>query len=109
MHMADALLSPAVAATMYAASGTTVGLSVKKLTKDENTQKLAEYENGNAAPSKRPAQKNTIRNSIGRKAARDANRGIRESNGILPMQSFMRYAPGNVRMGFGSTKTAGRR
>ena len=40
MHMADALLSPAVAATMYVASGTTVGLSVKKLTEDENTQKL---------------------------------------------------------------------
>ena len=40
MHMADALLSPAVAATMYVASGTTVGLSVKKLTADENTQKL---------------------------------------------------------------------
>ena len=40
MHMADVLLSPAVAATMYVASGTTVGLSVKKLTEDENTQKL---------------------------------------------------------------------
>ena len=40
MHMADVLLSPAVAATMYVASGTTVGLSVKKLTADENTQKL---------------------------------------------------------------------
>ena len=40
MHMADALLSPAVAATMYVASGTTIGLSVKKLTKDENPQKL---------------------------------------------------------------------
>ena len=40
MHMADALLSPAVAATMYAASGTTVGLSIKNLTKDENAQKL---------------------------------------------------------------------
>ena len=40
MHMADALLAPAVAATMYAASGTAAGLSVKKLTKDENTQKL---------------------------------------------------------------------
>ena len=40
MHMADALLSPAVAATMYVASGTTVGLSIKKLTKDDNPQKL---------------------------------------------------------------------
>ncbi|MCR5325056.1 MAG: energy-coupling factor ABC transporter permease [Lachnospiraceae bacterium] len=40
MHMADALLAPAVAATMYVASGTTVGLSVRKLTKDENQAKL---------------------------------------------------------------------
>ena len=40
MHMADALLAPGVAATMYVASGTVAGLSVKKLTKDENTQKL---------------------------------------------------------------------
>ena len=40
MHMADALLAPAVAATMYAASGTAAGLSVKTLTQDENTQKL---------------------------------------------------------------------
>lgn len=40
MHMADALLAPAVAATMYVASGTAAGLSVNKLRKDENTQKL---------------------------------------------------------------------
>lgn len=40
MHMADALLAPAVAATMYVASGTAAGLSVHKLRKDENTQKL---------------------------------------------------------------------
>ncbi|MBQ0037786.1 MAG: energy-coupling factor ABC transporter permease [Clostridiales bacterium] len=40
MHMADALLAPAVAATMYVASGTTAGISVHKLKKDENTQKL---------------------------------------------------------------------
>lgn len=40
MHMADALLSPAVAATMYVASGTTAGISIKRLTKDENAQKL---------------------------------------------------------------------
>ena len=40
MHMADALLSPAVAATMYVASGTTAGISIKRLTGDENTQKL---------------------------------------------------------------------
>ena len=31
MHMADALLAPAVAATMYAASAVTVGASVKTL------------------------------------------------------------------------------
>lgn len=40
MHMADALLAPAVAATMYAASAVTVGASVKTLKKDENTAKL---------------------------------------------------------------------
>ena len=40
MHMADALLAPAVAATMYAASAVTVGASVKKLKKDEATAKL---------------------------------------------------------------------
>ena len=40
MHMADALLAPAVAATMYVASGTAAGISVKKLKSDENTQKL---------------------------------------------------------------------
>ena len=40
MHMADALLAPAVAATMYVASGTAAGISVHKLRKDENKQKL---------------------------------------------------------------------
>jgi len=40
MHMADALVAPAVAATMYAASGVTAGLSIKTLRKDVNTQKL---------------------------------------------------------------------
>lgn len=40
MHMADALLAPAVAVTMYAASGTAAGISVHKLRNDENTQKL---------------------------------------------------------------------
>ena len=40
MHMADALLAPAVAATMYAASAVTVGTSVKTLKKDEATAKL---------------------------------------------------------------------
>lgn len=40
MHMADALLAPAVAATMYAASAVTVGASVKTLKKDENAAKL---------------------------------------------------------------------
>lgn len=40
MHMADALLAPAVAATMYVASGTTVGVSVKTLKNDENMAKL---------------------------------------------------------------------
>ena len=40
MHMADALLAPAVAATMYVASGTVAGLSVHKLRKDDDPQKL---------------------------------------------------------------------
>ena len=40
MHMADALLSPAVAATMYVASGTAAGISIKRLSGDENTQKI---------------------------------------------------------------------
>ena len=40
MHMADALLAPAVAATMYAASGIAAGVSVKTLRKDETTAKL---------------------------------------------------------------------
>lgn len=40
MHMADALLAPAVAATMYVASGVTAGVSVKTLRKDETPAKL---------------------------------------------------------------------
>ncbi len=40
MHMADALLAPAVAATMYVASGATVGVSVKTLRHDEDMAKL---------------------------------------------------------------------
>ena len=40
MHMADALLAPAVAATMYVASGAAVGVSVHTLKKDENMAKL---------------------------------------------------------------------
>ena len=40
MHMADALLAPAVAATMYVASGTAAGFSVHKLKKDDEPQKL---------------------------------------------------------------------
>ena len=40
MHMADALLAPAVAATMYVASGTAAGVSIHKLRKDDEPQKL---------------------------------------------------------------------
>ena len=40
MHMADALLAPAVAAGMYAASGIAAGVSVHKLRKDDEPQKL---------------------------------------------------------------------
>ncbi len=40
MHMADALLAPAVAATMYAASATAAGISVHQLKHDDEPQKL---------------------------------------------------------------------
>jgi len=40
MHMADALLAPAVAATMYAASAVTAGASIKTLRSDETAAKL---------------------------------------------------------------------
>ena len=40
MHMADALVAPAVAATMYTASAVTAGVSVHKLRKDDSAQKL---------------------------------------------------------------------
>ncbi len=40
MHMADALLSPAVAATMFVASGVAAGYSIHQLKKDDNPQKL---------------------------------------------------------------------
>ena len=40
MHMADALLAPAVAATMYVASGTAAGISIHKLRKDDDPAKL---------------------------------------------------------------------
>lgn len=40
MHMADALLSPVVAATMYVASGAAAGVSIHKLRKDDEPKKL---------------------------------------------------------------------
>lgn len=40
MHMADALLAPAVAAAMYVASGTAAGVSIHKLRKDDEPKKL---------------------------------------------------------------------
>ena len=40
MHMADALLSPAVAGTMYVASGVATGISLKKLNLEEDHSKL---------------------------------------------------------------------
>lgn len=40
MHMADALVAPAVAAAMYAASGAAAGISIKTLRKDDSTRKL---------------------------------------------------------------------
>lgn len=39
MHMADSLLSPAVAGTMYVASGLMAGYSIHKLKKEENLNK----------------------------------------------------------------------
>lgn len=40
MHMADALLAPGVAATMYAATAAVTGVSAARLKKDENPAKL---------------------------------------------------------------------
>ena len=40
MHMADALLAPAVAATMYVASTTAAGVSIHQLKKDDEPSKL---------------------------------------------------------------------
>ena len=40
MHMADALLAPTVAAGMYAASGAAAGVSMHRLKKDGDAQKL---------------------------------------------------------------------
>ena len=40
MHMADALLSPAVATTMYVASGAVAAYSIKKLREDDEQSKL---------------------------------------------------------------------
>ena len=40
VHMADALLAPAVAATMYVASGTAAGISIHKLKKEDDPAKL---------------------------------------------------------------------
>lgn len=40
MHMADALLSPAVAGTMYACSALTAGYSVRKIRQEESEKKL---------------------------------------------------------------------
>ena len=40
MHMADALLAPAVAAAMYAASGVAAGMSVRSIKKENDPEKL---------------------------------------------------------------------
>lgn len=39
MHMADAMLSPAVGVTMYALSGIAVAYSIKKIRKEEDFKK----------------------------------------------------------------------
>lgn len=40
MHMADAMLSPAVGVTMYALSGIAVAYSIKKIRKEEDFKKI---------------------------------------------------------------------
>lgn len=40
MHMADALVSPAVAGTMYAASAVAAGIAIKKVRLEENPKKI---------------------------------------------------------------------
>ena len=40
MHMADALLAPGVAATMYVASGVAAGISIYQLKKEDDPQRL---------------------------------------------------------------------
>ncbi len=40
MHMADALLAPAVAATMYVASGAATGISINKIRKEDDPKKI---------------------------------------------------------------------
>lgn len=41
MHMADSLVSPAVAGTMYAISGLAAAYSIYKLRKEDNNKKVA--------------------------------------------------------------------
>ena len=40
MHMADALLAPAVAGTMYACSAVAAGYSVRKIRREDNEKKI---------------------------------------------------------------------
>lgn len=44
MHMADALISPAVAGTMYACSAAAAGYSIKKVRMDTDTKKSLSWE-----------------------------------------------------------------
>ena len=57
----------------------------------------------------RQKQSEKVRSSSGRRNARDPASGNRRRFRCLPMRVSMPYAPGKVRMGFGSTKTAGRK
>ena len=43
MHMADALVAPAVAATMYVASSVAGGYSVKKIRLEEDSKKIMDF------------------------------------------------------------------
>ena len=61
-----------------------------------------------AVRPERHAQRSRLKHSMGRRNTRSPEE-IRTRFPVLPMRLSMPHAPGKVRMGFGSTKTAGRR
>ena len=98
MHMADALLSPAVAATMYAASGTTVGLSIKNLTKDENAQILvvAAQTESEIAELEDYEERQMFLAEIGLEES-GVNRIIKSAYALLNLETFLTAGPKEVR------------